>query len=369
MAAWPPTSAALPRRCWPGLSREPVTTFAAADDLWILDARLRAERDEHLAVLAAAPPDRTRELRRAEDEAREAAWKAGVAADELALVRGAPADVRAAGRRAPIVTPGAGERRGDGSSTSASRRPGHRLPEAQRLASPAHRCPRRRTRPPLGSSHPRRRAPGRPAGLRHRASPLRPGPLRRPPEDDRAPRPGVARDGDEQRRQDSDAVAELDGALDHTRAARVRALASGGEELSHLVALLGAPPAGGPGRAASCGLALQVEAYRDRHPDRSQDGYNDLVTAIGPRPSPRWGIRTRRVGRLEAAPGRCAGRHRRRHRARRRAGGRPGLTDGVAGAGRRRPGALDAVRSSPLCPAALQPERDLGVDRGMSLGF
>jgi hypothetical protein len=32
-------------------------------------------------------------------------------------------------------------------------------------------------------------------------------------------------------------------------------------------------------------------------------------------------------------------------------------------------GALDAVRSSPLCPPALQAERDLGADRGMSLGL
>ena len=39
------------------LSREPVTTFAAADDPWLLDRRLCAERTEHLAVLATAPPD------------------------------------------------------------------------------------------------------------------------------------------------------------------------------------------------------------------------------------------------------------------------------------------------------------------------
>lgn len=40
-----------------GLSREPVTTFAAVDDPWVLDRRLCAERDEHLGVLATAPPD------------------------------------------------------------------------------------------------------------------------------------------------------------------------------------------------------------------------------------------------------------------------------------------------------------------------
>ncbi len=45
-----------------GLSREPVTTFAAADDPWIVHARLSAERDEHLGVLAGAPPDPGRSL-------------------------------------------------------------------------------------------------------------------------------------------------------------------------------------------------------------------------------------------------------------------------------------------------------------------
>lgn len=101
-------------------------------------------------------------------------------------------------------------------------------------------------------------------------------------------RPGAERDGEGPGREDADAVAELDPALDHTRAARVRALANAGNVSSHLAAVLGEPPAGGPGRAAWCGLALQVEAYRDRRPDRSLDGYNDVVTAIGPRPSPRW---------------------------------------------------------------------------------
>jgi len=48
-----------------GLSREPVTTFAAADDPWILHARLMAERDEHVGVLAGAPPDLGRSLHQA----------------------------------------------------------------------------------------------------------------------------------------------------------------------------------------------------------------------------------------------------------------------------------------------------------------
>lgn len=38
-------------------ARIPERTFAAADDPWVLDRRLKAERAEHEAALAAAPPD------------------------------------------------------------------------------------------------------------------------------------------------------------------------------------------------------------------------------------------------------------------------------------------------------------------------
>ena len=92
-----------------------------------------------------------------------------------------------------------------------------------------------------------------------------------------------------------------------------------------------------------------------------------LVTAIGPRPSSRWhpdpewdGLK----GRLADAPAVIA------------VATELGEASGVdpdsplawlALADDAR-GALDAVRSSPLCPPALQAERDLGADRGMSLG-
>ncbi|MBW3575718.1 MAG: relaxase domain-containing protein [Actinobacteria bacterium] len=56
-----------------GLSREPVTTFAAHDDPWVLDARLSAERAEHLGVLDSAPPDRRLSLHAARDVAEQAA--------------------------------------------------------------------------------------------------------------------------------------------------------------------------------------------------------------------------------------------------------------------------------------------------------
>ncbi len=56
-----------------GLSRQPVTTFAALDDPWVLDARLSAQRAEHLAVLNSAPPDHRLALHTARDQAERAA--------------------------------------------------------------------------------------------------------------------------------------------------------------------------------------------------------------------------------------------------------------------------------------------------------
>ena len=65
------------------LRRQPVTTFAAAEDPWILDARLGAERARHLAVLATAPPDRRLSLPRARDDAERAACLHAAAAANL----------------------------------------------------------------------------------------------------------------------------------------------------------------------------------------------------------------------------------------------------------------------------------------------
>ncbi|MGH9177909.1 MAG: AAA family ATPase, partial [Acidimicrobiales bacterium] len=79
------------------LSREPVTTFAAVDDPWILHARLDAEREEHLEVLRTLPPD----LRISLGQARSAAERAG------ATVEAADADLAGAearlGRCGPLA--------------------------------------------------------------------------------------------------------------------------------------------------------------------------------------------------------------------------------------------------------------------------
>ena len=173
-------------------------------------------------------------------------------------------------------------------------------------------------------------------------------------------------DAGDARREVADALAELDAALDHTRADRVRALAT--EPPRHLVDVLVTPPDGGPGRAAWCGLALGVEAYRDRHPEVLGAGDGGVVGAIGPRPSPRWHPEPEWDG-----------------LARRLADG-PAVVSVAGELGQRcevhsdsplswlaaaddARGALEAVRSSPRCPPELLPERGRHADRGMSLGL
>lgn len=92
-----------------------------------------------------------------------------------------------------------------------------------------------------------------------------------------------------QRAELTQALAELDAALDETRAARVRAMA--GEHLAHahLVAVLGEPPADPAGQAVWRGLACRVESYRDRHPEAlGHESDGGVMAAIGPRPVERW---------------------------------------------------------------------------------
>ena len=65
------------------LAREPVTTFAAVDDPYVLDARLKAERDEHLGVLARAPRDVSHSLNQARRVAEQLGYRHNAAAKEL----------------------------------------------------------------------------------------------------------------------------------------------------------------------------------------------------------------------------------------------------------------------------------------------
>lgn len=95
-----------------GLCREPVTTFAAADDPWVVDARLRAERDGHLAVLGAAPPDRTRELRQARGRRPPGVVASRPGRRGAGPGRGPSAVIRALVRPAPLGALGARRRRG-----------------------------------------------------------------------------------------------------------------------------------------------------------------------------------------------------------------------------------------------------------------
>ena len=85
------------------------------------------------------------------------------------------------------------------------------------------------------------------------------------------------------------ALAEIDAALDDTRAQRVATLAREPIAPAHLVLVLGDPPADSAGRQVWCGLAYGIEAYRDRHPEAlGHEAHGGAMAAIGPRPGQRW---------------------------------------------------------------------------------
>ena len=87
----------------------------------------------------------------------------------------------------------------------------------------------------------------------------------------------------------TDALAELDAALDHTRAGRVAELADLDLTPTHLAGVLGQAPTDPRGRQAWCGLAERIESYRDRHPDAlGHEEAGGVVGAVGPRPAKRW---------------------------------------------------------------------------------
>ncbi|HET7489359.1 MAG TPA: MobF family relaxase [Acidimicrobiales bacterium] len=373
-----------------GLEREPDTTFAANDDPFVLDRRLRAERAEHLRVLAAAPPDRSEELRMAEGmvrrmeaQARLAGKAAVEALERLSLLnrQGPLQALRRRGRDERAAAQAALERARDNGASFVRLRRRHQERVAELRAGQDRRCA-------YLDEHRWRR--GRIAAIgaeleRHWADAV----LVAAGQDDplafgldrlRAARAhfagrvaaaaGPAPDSSAPagpRRRDADALAELDGALVDSLAARVRALA--GDPPAHLVEVLGRPPAPGAGRSAWCGLALRVEHYRDGHPEAlGHDDDDGVNAAIGPRPSSRtqrpsaWDRVAGALRNAEAVVSVSAGLGDDAHR-----GG-----DGPAGwmaTADRAAELIDAVEAAPLPQRQIYPERDLGADHGMSIGW
>jgi hypothetical protein len=84
------------------------------------------------------------------------------------------------------------------------------------------------------------------------------------------------------------ALAEIDAALDETRAQRVADLSAEAIVPAHLAAL-GEVPTDPGARQVWCGLACRIESYRDRHPDAlGHEAHGGVEAAIGPRPAERW---------------------------------------------------------------------------------
>ncbi len=82
------------------------------------------------------------------------------------------------------------------------------------------------------------------------------------------------------------AVADVEGALERVRVERVIAMESGHESRTQLVGMLGVPPNSVAGRQAWCGMAYEVETYRDHHPEIIGHEHEEGVyAAIGPSPS------------------------------------------------------------------------------------
>jgi conjugative relaxase-like TrwC/TraI family protein len=383
-----------------GLSREPVTTFAAADDPWVLDARLGAERAGHLDVLGATPPDLAMSLLGARHDAERAASVHASATAHLDQAEahlgsfGPLAGLRRSSREARAgAEDWVGRARGELDEASARRQETqHRLAaleasegeRARYVAEHAWRAERVRaidaelarhwgmaTLAAVRQDDPlafglerlrgaratyahaladldaalppdRRRAvehAGRDlADAEHRLGQARldAGKRRRElevasqrhwgrrdkqalaraaralevadgavvaaghAEGDARQRLSQERAAQQQREQAmaavapqrgevTQALAELDAALDDTRGQRVAVLAGQAITPFHLVSALGDPPAEPAGRQVWCGLAYRIESYRDRHPEAlGHEVTGGVVAAIGPRPADRW---------------------------------------------------------------------------------
>ncbi|MGI8686071.1 MAG: MobF family relaxase [Acidimicrobiales bacterium] len=383
-----------------GLRREPVTTFAAVDDPRVLDARLGAELDEHLAVLAGAPPDLRASLHTARERADRAAHILQAAAGDVAR---AEAHVDSFGpltalRRSARLERGHAERalvraRDHLAAARTERRGADRTVadmvagEAKRLcfvAETAWRMDRiraihaeldrhwatatlgavrqddplafgidhlraaralyagdlaayRASLPPDRSSAVRqaeRDLADCEQGVRHarigvmdrrleldvaserhwgrRDKPAMAGVLRAVERAEDAVEAAIQAERDARNRLDAEvsnerrraralaateprrvelteAMAELDAALDDTRAARVTELSAQAIVPAHMVEVLGEPPADPGSRQAWWGLAYRIESYRDRHPEAlGHETAAGVMAAIGPRTAERW---------------------------------------------------------------------------------
>lgn len=382
------------------LSREPVTTFAAADDPWVLDRRLGAERDEHLAVLATAAPDlrtslgvaraaaersallvgrATGDLERAEDhvagfgplsglrrsgrtqrsnaehalaraaerlesarverrtserqlawlEAGEAerrrfvadnGWRAervraidaeldrhwvtatlaavrqddplafgidrlrsarAVAAADLAAYRaGLPPDRSAAVTEATRTLSAAEQKLRQSRAELVQRR------QRLELATERH-WGRRDTQAIAQASRAVERAQ---SAVTAAEAVERDARSRLDAEASSQLRLEAALGATEARRSElTQAVAELDAALDDTRAQRVAELSAEAVVPAHLAAVLGEVPSDPRARQVWCGLACRIESYRDRHPEAlGHEAHGGVVAAIGPRLVKGW---------------------------------------------------------------------------------
>ena len=97
-----------------------------------------------------------------------------------------------------------------------------------------------------------------------------------------------------------ESVADFGAALDRTRGERVLAMLGDGAAPPHLTAVLGAVPEGLTRRQLWCGLAFEVEAYRDVHPEPGRADSAGLEAALGPRPerfeeAPAWDYLASRI--------------------------------------------------------------------------
>ncbi|HEX2701263.1 MAG TPA: hypothetical protein VHM89_13770, partial [Acidimicrobiales bacterium] len=382
------------------LTREPVSTFAAVDDPWILHARLDAEREEHLGVLRSAPPDLRTSLHQARTQAEYAARVVATAGADLegAEVRlgrfgplaGLRRSVRLERDRADQAVARARERLGrahaerrqadqrvvdleahearrvafvadttwrfervrainaeldrhwstatlaavrqdDPLAFGVERLRAARATYAANLARLDHGLPSDRTRA-IGQAE--RKVAGAEQELRHarlaataarrdldvaferhwgrrdkqalercrRAVERAEAAVVTAVDAGHGARRGLEGELAAQRKRAAaveavapqrgelcEALGELDAALDDTRAARVAAMATQPLAPTHLAGVLGEAPEDPAGRAAWCGLAYRVEAYRDRHSDVVEHAAHGRVpAAIGPRPGEQW---------------------------------------------------------------------------------